>query len=337
MLLGATFTSEYAVEGAACATPASWPDADQAGTVASSLRFVMSVRGIGEGHRSSIGFRTGVIDAADGVTIDDPAPFATVGVAEPALLDAAVFCSELARADDAGEAADYVLDRLGERFTRAALDQQFAMLQTSLSTRRHAKETISLLRGIPERTYAVEFSDRITLSERVPWPSMGERRAGRQEDARFVRFIDDDGSVTFSATYTAYSGSTSASNSSRPQISSPSPLRRSSEAPPPIRVWRCFLAGFAVASPPCPDQIANRIRSPTPIICPFGRVRWPATARLKPGNVTTRELRSAHRKPTPGGWCSPTASVRCAPTGSGRFFSISMIRHAFLVSYPNRY
>ncbi|MDT5257050.1 MAG: hypothetical protein QOD10_2130 [Mycobacterium sp.] len=206
LLLGATFTSEYAIEGAALCNPSIVAHPDQAGTVAGSLRFVMSVRGIGEGHRSSIGFRTGVIDAAGGITIDDPASFATVGAAEPALLDAAVFRSELTRVDDAGEAADYVLDRLGERFSQTALDQQFARLQASLSTRRHAKETISLLRSIAERTYAVEFSGRTTLSERVLWPSMGAEQAG-MEDARFVRFIDDDGSITFYATYTAYSGS----------------------------------------------------------------------------------------------------------------------------------
>ena len=206
LLLGAAFTSEYAIEGAALCNPSIVAHPDQAGTVAGSLRFVMSVRGIGEGHRSSIGFRTGAIDAAGGITIDDPAPFATIGAAVPALLDAAVFRSELARLDDAGEAADYVLDGLGERFTQAALDQQFARLETSLSTRRHAKETISLLRSIAERSYAIEFSDRITLSERVLWPSMGAEQAG-MEDARFVRFIDDDGSTTFYATYTAYSGS----------------------------------------------------------------------------------------------------------------------------------
>ena len=206
LLLGATFTSEYAIEGAALCNPSVVAHPDQAGTVAGGLRFVMSVRGIGEGHRSSIGFRTGVIDGAGGITIDDPAPFATVGATEPALLDAAVFRSELTRVDDAGEAADYVLDRLGERFTHTALDQQFARLQAALSTRRHAKETMSLLRGIAERTYAIEFSDRTTLSERVLWPSMGAEQAG-MEDARFVRFIDDDGSITFYATYTAYSGS----------------------------------------------------------------------------------------------------------------------------------
>ena len=108
--------------------------------------------------------------------------------------------------DDGGEAADYVLDALGDRFTRADLDEQLDKLQTHLSTRGHAQQTISLIRTIAERTYAVEFADDIPLSERVLWPAMGAEAAG-MEDARFVRFVDDDGSVTFYATYTAYSGS----------------------------------------------------------------------------------------------------------------------------------
>jgi predicted GH43/DUF377 family glycosyl hydrolase len=206
LLLGATFTSEYAIEGAALCNPSMVAHPDQGGTVAGSLRFVMSVRGIGEGHLSSIGFRTGVIDAAGGSMIDDPAQFATVGTTEPALLDAAVFRSELTRVDDAGEAADYVLDGLGGRFTRAALEQRLTRLETSMRTRRQAKETISLLRSIAERTYAIEFSDDITLSERVLWPSMWAEQGG-MEDARFVRFVEDDGSIVFYATYTAYSGS----------------------------------------------------------------------------------------------------------------------------------
>jgi predicted GH43/DUF377 family glycosyl hydrolase len=206
LLLGATFTSEYAIEGAALCNPSIVAHPDQNGAAAGSLRFVMSVRGIGEGHRSSIGFRDGTIDAAGRATIDDAAPLATVGAFKPTLLDAAVFRSELARLRDAGEAADYVLDALGDRFTRADLDEQFEKLQTHLSTRGHAQETISLIRGIAERTYAVEFSDHIPLSERVLWPAMRAEAAGI-EDARFVRFIDDDGSVIFYATYTAYSGS----------------------------------------------------------------------------------------------------------------------------------
>jgi predicted GH43/DUF377 family glycosyl hydrolase len=205
LLLGAAFTSEYAIEGAALCNPSIVAHPDQTGTVAGSLRFVMSVRGIGEGHRSSIGFRTGVIDAAGRATIDDPTPFATAGTPKPALLDTAVFRSELTRLDDAGEAADYVLGELGQSFTRAALDQQLAQLRAHLSTRAHAEETISAFRSIAERTYSIEFDDSTTLSERVLWPSMAAEQGG-MEDARFVRFIDGDGSVIFYATYTAYSG-----------------------------------------------------------------------------------------------------------------------------------
>jgi predicted GH43/DUF377 family glycosyl hydrolase len=167
---------------------------------------VMSVRGIGEGHRSTIGFRTGVVDAAGDVAIEAPAAFATAGTVVSTLLDGAVMRSELRRLQGAGEAADYVLDALGERFTRADLDEQLDKLQTHRRTRGRAAETISLMRTIADRTYAVEFGDDIALSERVLWPAMSAEGAG-MEDARFVRFVDDDGSVTFYASYTAYSGS----------------------------------------------------------------------------------------------------------------------------------
>ena len=206
LLLGATFTSEYAIESAALCNPSIVAHPDQAGTAAGSLRFVMSVRGIGEGHRSSIGFRTGVVDAAGSVTVEAPSRFATVGSVSSTLLDAAVFRSELARHRDAGEAADYVLDALGDRFTRADLDEQLDRLQTHMSTRGRAQKTISLIRTIAERFYAVEFADDIPLSERVLYPAMGAEAAG-MEDARFVRFVDDDGSVRYYATYTAYDGS----------------------------------------------------------------------------------------------------------------------------------
>jgi hypothetical protein len=109
LLLGAVFTSEYAIEGAALCNPSMVAHPEQTGTAVDSLRIVMSVRGIGEGHRSSIGFRTGIVDGAGDVTIDGPAPFASVGAAVPTLLNGLVMRSELARLHGAGEAADYVL------------------------------------------------------------------------------------------------------------------------------------------------------------------------------------------------------------------------------------
>jgi predicted GH43/DUF377 family glycosyl hydrolase len=206
LLLGAAFTSEYAIEGAALCNPSMVAHPDQHGIDSGSVRFVMSVRGIGEGHHSSIGFRTGTVDADGAVVMDDPAPFATVGVSEPAVLSADIFRSELARLHDAGEAADYVLDALGSHFTRDSLENRLVRLGATLRTRVHAAETIALIRSIADRTYSVSFPKEVPLAERVLWPATEAEGAG-MEDARFVRFRDDDGSVTYYATYTAYSGS----------------------------------------------------------------------------------------------------------------------------------
>ena len=69
-------------------------------------------------------------------------------------------------------------------------------MQTHLTTRGHARADDRHDPGIAERIYAVEFGDDTPLSERVLWPVMGAEANG-MEDARFVRFVDDDGSVTY--------------------------------------------------------------------------------------------------------------------------------------------
>lgn len=206
LLLGATFTNEYAIEGAALCNPSIVAHPDQSDTPPGSLRFVMSVRGIGEGHRSSIGFRTGLVDAAGVATIDVPGAFASTGRFEHTLLDKAVFRAELSRQDRAGEASDYIFATLGELFTQADLDERLDSLQAHLRTRGHAEETIATVRDIAARFYGVEFSPSTTLSERVLWPAIEAEGVG-MEDARLVRFFADYGEVTYYATYTAYSGS----------------------------------------------------------------------------------------------------------------------------------
>ncbi|MCP9273982.1 glycoside hydrolase family 130 protein [Mycolicibacterium arenosum] len=205
-LLGATFTSEYAIEAAALCNPSVVAHPDQTDVADGGLRFVMSVRGIGEGHRSSIGFRTGVVDASGAVTIDEPTPFNSTGRVEPALLEASAMRAELERQGHAGEAANYVFSGIGDLFTRSDLDERLDSLLANRRTRGHAEDTVALMRRIASRFYAVEFPGYVPLSERVLWPATEAEDAG-MEDARFVRFVDDDGSVTYLATYTAYSGS----------------------------------------------------------------------------------------------------------------------------------
>lgn len=149
------------------------------------------------------------------------------------------------------------------------------------------------MRGIAEGTYAVKFSDQLSLSERVRGPAIGVG-VGGMDDARFVHLIDDDGPVTFHATYTAYNGSHASRQLLETKDFQASASRLSSDALPPIRVWRCLVAGFTVASPPCRSQTAN----------PHARllrssVRLDERASLPDahpslGDDTARELRPAH-------------------------------------------
>ena len=62
-MIGAYFTHEYSIEAAALGNPSIVAAPDQSGLAAGEVRFVMSLRAIGEGHISSIEFRTGVVDA----------------------------------------------------------------------------------------------------------------------------------------------------------------------------------------------------------------------------------------------------------------------------------
>ena len=205
LLLGATFTSEYAIEGAALCNPSLVAHPDQSDLGADDLRVVMSVRAVGEGHRSSIGFRTGTVDRRGDLALDPAPHFAETGLARAVMFAAATFRSELHRRDSYGEDADYVFSGLGEHFSTEELEARLRDLHANLATRPQAERTIELVRSIAEKTYGVSFEAAIPLAERVLWPAMSAESHG-MEDARFVRFTEDDGSVAYYATYTAYDG-----------------------------------------------------------------------------------------------------------------------------------
>jgi len=210
LLLGAAFTSEYAVEGAALCNPSLVVHPDQRRVARGSQRVVMSVRGIGEGHRSSIGFRTGVVDGNGLLTFDPGPKFATAGRRDEAPQHATVFRGELRRLRGGGGDADLVLNTLGAEFSGADLEQRLMMLERQQTTRPQGRRIASLIRKIAERTYAVEFDEASALNERVLMPSMAAESHG-MEDARFVRFSDGDAGAgadpsTYYATYTAYNG-----------------------------------------------------------------------------------------------------------------------------------
>jgi predicted GH43/DUF377 family glycosyl hydrolase len=77
-LVGAYFVHEYSFEAAALFNPSIVSHPDQSGVPAGGRRFILSLRATGEGHISSLTFRTGLVQADGSISVDPPARLATV-------------------------------------------------------------------------------------------------------------------------------------------------------------------------------------------------------------------------------------------------------------------
>ena len=206
-LIGAYFTHEYSPEAAALFNPSIVPHPDQSDLPRGALRFILSLRATGEGHISSITFRTGTVSAQHRITITPPVPFVTEPERVPnAAYDKTLFDGKLHEAGIQNDFSRRVLDQLPETFV---LDDLYAVLATE---RHHPDaadgDTERAVRGIlllAESNYEVHFSPNSRVSQRVLFPATASQRNGI-EDARFVRFQRDDGTFTYYATYTAYDG-----------------------------------------------------------------------------------------------------------------------------------
>lgn len=199
------FTQEYSVEAAALTNPSIVTAPDQSGLPEGSVRFVMSLRAIGEGHISSIEFRTGVIDAGWNVVVDPPGRFAETGQRAAHAHDKGFFETKLRDLAPLNDIEAQVLANLSDRFTIEELEAAVTRLDELGVERAISGETTRLLHWLASSNYRVAFPPSTRLSERVLFPS-GPTESHGMEDARFVRFTGDDGGVTYYATYTAYDG-----------------------------------------------------------------------------------------------------------------------------------
>jgi predicted GH43/DUF377 family glycosyl hydrolase len=206
-LIGAHFTHEYSPESAALFNPSIVPHPDQTGLAKGALRFILSLRATGEGHISSITFRMGMVSAQHRITLTPPVPFVT----EPervtsAAYEKVLFCRKLQEAGVQNDFCQRVLGQLSEAFI---LDDLHRILAAERRQTDPADNTADrAARGIlllAESNYEVHFAPASRVSQRVLFPSTASQRNGI-EDARFVRFQNDDGSIAYYATYTAYDG-----------------------------------------------------------------------------------------------------------------------------------
>ena len=207
LLIGAYFTHEYSLEAAALFNPSIVPHPDQDGLPAGSLRFILSLRATGEGHISSITFRTGVIDVEGRIQVDTPSRYVTTPDHIPPIsYDKAIFWRQLQELGIADNIAETILKTLGPGFTVDELTQEVQYLRRYAQHRNSEFDrTASRLLNLAKSNYEVVYSSDQQLTERVIFPTSPNESNGI-EDARFVRFTDDDGTVTYIATYTAYDG-----------------------------------------------------------------------------------------------------------------------------------
>jgi predicted GH43/DUF377 family glycosyl hydrolase len=207
LLLAACFTHEYSLEAAALFNPSMVPHPDQSDLPPGALRFVLSLRATGEGHISSVTFRTGILDAAHQITINEPTRYCLEPTQSPnASYEKGLFARKLAELGLAGDFSRLVLHDLGDSFTleqlRARVDAAANELRAlHQDTDAAARKTLTLAQS----NYEVQFAPDSRLSERVLFPTTPSQSNGI-EDARFVRFHQDDGSWIYYATYTAYDG-----------------------------------------------------------------------------------------------------------------------------------
>jgi predicted GH43/DUF377 family glycosyl hydrolase len=209
LLIGAYFTHEYSLESAALFNPSMVWHPDQSELPPGSRRFILSLRATGEGHISSITFRSGVIDEEGNISFNEPPRFVTTPEFFPnSVYEKALFERKLSELGLRGDFIDQVLASLeGETFTLADLEGEIRYFSRQNSNQHNDRNQLMVkaLLSLARSNYEVFFSPDERLSERIIFPFTPAERRGI-EDARFVEFQNDDGSVTYYATYTAYDG-----------------------------------------------------------------------------------------------------------------------------------
>jgi len=146
LAIGAYLTEEFSFESAALFNPSIVAHPDQSGIAPEATRFILSLRGIGEGHVSSLTFRSGIWEADGSIVVDEPSRFAVPPRIEP---EATMEGGQVVHIDCGG-----------------------------------SRE----------------------ISETVIFPFLPSQGKGI-EDVRLVAFTEDDGTVDWRGTFTAFDGS----------------------------------------------------------------------------------------------------------------------------------
>ena len=184
LLIGSYFTMEYAIESAALFNPSIVPHPDQSGAGPGELRFIMSLRATGEGHVSSIVFRTGTIDRDGGIRFDPAGKYAAkMQVNQDRRYEKRLFFLKLIEMAAYTDAARVILDELPAYFTYLDLDHKIAEIKKRPHSPRPFSETAENMLWLARSNYKLIVPRRPSRARSSSSPPARTRAAGSKTSA----------------------------------------------------------------------------------------------------------------------------------------------------------
>jgi predicted GH43/DUF377 family glycosyl hydrolase len=210
LLIGSYFTMEYSIESAAFFNPSIVEDPDQSELGLNEKRVILSFRATGEGHISSIVFRSGILDKNNNLTTEPVGKMlAEAERIKRHIYNKKSFIKKLDEMRDFNNKISpvFVLEQLSDSFTYGELKRVVEETRKIPQLTPNKILIINQIMWLAKSHYELEFSLDSAISERVIFPTSETEKNGI-EDARFVKFTEDNGEITYYATYTAYDGTT---------------------------------------------------------------------------------------------------------------------------------
>jgi len=210
ILIGSYFTMEYSIESAAFFNPSMVEHPDQTEISTGSKRVIISFRATGEGHISSIIFRTGILDNNNNLALE---PIGNMLEEAEHIrrhtYDKKSFAHKLDEMQEVHHIIppELILDKLNEEFTYGELRKCIEESRKAVHLASDKEYLFNQIIWLASSHYELQFSLDTNISERVIFPVSANEKNGI-EDARFVKFTDEDNKTKYYATYTAYDGAT---------------------------------------------------------------------------------------------------------------------------------
>ena len=195
LLIGSYFTMEYSFESSAFFNPSIVEDPDQTHLQEGQKRIIVSFRATGEGHISSIVFRSGIIDKNSSLIFKSPGIMMEVPEAvKRHVYDKQTFLQKLNEMNVFKDVIGMVMDRLGDTFIYGELQAAIEETLKSITLTPSKKKVIEAINWLANSHYEITFSLDTAISERVIFP-VSYAESNGIEDARFVSFKNDEDSI----------------------------------------------------------------------------------------------------------------------------------------------